>query len=157
MTCTCACTRHTPLCVICTHVVRCRKSHAAGCMLHAVCRVLYAVLYDKRGLEHGVRAPVFYGNLREQTGENGIPRIPTGSLCCSYRNLRKYSETSESLRENVNLGILYSSSLLYDLYECCASPYDPYACHASPRATRRAPHAVRRVPRAELFYMSCFI
>ena len=41
------------------------------------------------GLEYGVRAAVFYGNLREQTGESGFPRMPTGSLCCSYRNLRK--------------------------------------------------------------------
>ena len=31
-------------------------------------------------LEYGVRAPVFYGNLPEQTGENGFPRIPTGIL-----------------------------------------------------------------------------
>ena len=29
-------------------------------------------------LEYGVRAPVFCGNLREQTAENGFPRIPTG-------------------------------------------------------------------------------
>ena len=43
----------------------------------------------KRGLEYGVRAPGFYGNLREQTGENGFPRIHTGSLFRSYRNLRK--------------------------------------------------------------------
>ena len=35
---------------------------------------------DKRGLEYGVRAPIFSGDLREQTGENGFPRIPTGSL-----------------------------------------------------------------------------
>ena len=55
----------------------------------------------KRGLEHGVRAPVFYGNVQEQTGENGFPRIPTGSLFCSYRNLRKSPETSGSLRDNV--------------------------------------------------------
>ena len=36
-----------------------------------------------RVLEYGVRAPVSYGNLREQTGENGFPRKPTGSLRCS--------------------------------------------------------------------------
>ena len=29
----------------------------------------------KRGLEYGARAPVFYGNLREQTGEDGVPPI----------------------------------------------------------------------------------
>ena len=46
-------------------------------------------LMSKRVLEYGVQAPVFYGNLREQTGENGFPRIPTGSLFCSYRDLRK--------------------------------------------------------------------
>ena len=38
----------------------------------------------KRVLEYGVRAPVFFGNLREQTGENCFPRRPTGSLFCSY-------------------------------------------------------------------------
>ena len=32
----------------------------------------------KRVLEYGVRAPVFHGNLREQTGGNGFPRTPTG-------------------------------------------------------------------------------
>ena len=43
----------------------------------------------KRVLEYGVRAPVFYGNLREETGENGFPRIPTASMFCSCRNLRR--------------------------------------------------------------------
>ena len=55
----------------------------------------------KRGLVYGVRAPVFYRSLREQTGENVFPRIPTGNLFCSYRNLRKSQETSGSLRECV--------------------------------------------------------
>ena len=67
----------------------------------------------KRVLEVEVRAPVSYGNLREQTGENGFPRKPTGSMFCSYRNLRR------DLREftgECSLGILYSSSLL--LQEC---------------------------------------
>ena len=53
-----------------------------------------------RGLEYGVRAPVFYG-LREQTGDNGFQRMPTGSLFCSHRNLQTRPETSGSLRENV--------------------------------------------------------
>ena len=35
-----------------------------------------------------VRAPVFYRNLREQTGETGFPQKPTGSLFY-YRNLWK--------------------------------------------------------------------
>ena len=68
----------------------------------------------KRRLEYGVRAPVFCGSLRGKTGENGFQRIPTGSLCCSYRNLRKPPETSGNLREftgECNLGPLYSSSL----------------------------------------------
>ena len=43
----------------------------------------------KRVLEYGVRAPVFYWNLREHTGGNGVPRKPTGNMFCSYRNLRK--------------------------------------------------------------------
>ena len=55
----------------------------------------------KRGFEYGVRAPVFYGNLREQTRENGFPLIPTGSLFCSYKDLRKSPETSGSLSDNV--------------------------------------------------------
>ena len=55
----------------------------------------------KRGLKHGVRAPVFYGKLREQTAENGFPRNPIGSLFCSYRDLRKSPEASGSLQENV--------------------------------------------------------
>ena len=53
---------------------------------------------NKRVLEYGV---VFYGNPREQTGENGFPRIPTGILLRFYRKLRKSHETSGSLRENV--------------------------------------------------------
>ena len=40
-------------------------------------------------LEYGVWAPVFFGNLREQTGDQCFPRMPAGSLFCSYRNLRK--------------------------------------------------------------------
>ena len=44
---------------------------------------------------------ILYGNLREYSGENGFPRKPTGSLFCSYRNLRKSPEASGSLRENV--------------------------------------------------------
>ena len=54
-----------------------------------------------RGLVYGLQALVLYGNLREQTGENGFPQIPTGSLFCSYRNLTKSPETSGSLRENI--------------------------------------------------------
>ena len=77
---------------------------ALPCLLRCLCRLEGrdgGCLRFKRGLEYGVQAPVFYGNLREQTGENGFPRIPAGSLCCSYRNLRKSPETSGSLRENV--------------------------------------------------------
>ena len=47
---------------------------------------------SKRGLEYGVRAPVFYGNLREQTRENGFPLKPAGVLFC-------YFYISESLRK----------------------------------------------------------
>ena len=48
---------------------------------------------SKRVLEYGVRAPVSYGNPQEQMGgNNGFPRKPTGSLFCSYRNLRKPPE-----------------------------------------------------------------
>ena len=55
----------------------------------------------ERVREYGVRAPVFYGNLREQTGENGFPRKPTGNLFCYCRNLRKSLEASGNLWENV--------------------------------------------------------
>ena len=55
----------------------------------------------KRVLEYGVGAPVFYGNLREQTGENGFPRKPIGNLFGSCRDLRNYPETSGSFRDNV--------------------------------------------------------
>ena len=68
----------------------------------------------KAKLEYGVRAPVFYRNLREQTGENGFLRL-------TYRNivlfLQKSPKISGSLWEFTgkwNLGILYSSSLLLD-------------------------------------------
>ena len=37
---------------------------------------------------------------KQNCGENVFSRIPTGSLCCSSRNLRKSAETSGSLREN---------------------------------------------------------
>ena len=56
-------------------------------LLHAVIIELYTGVC-KRVPEYGGRAPVFYGKLREQKGEDGFPRIPTGSLFCSYRNLR---------------------------------------------------------------------
>ena len=64
------------------------------------CSISKGAVY-KRGLEYGIGAPVFCGNLREQTGENGFPRKPTGSLLCSYRNLRTSPEAFGSLRENV--------------------------------------------------------
>ena len=66
---------------------------------------IYIYIYTKRGLEYGVWAPVFYGHLREQTGENVVPRISAGILFRSYRNLRKSPGVYE--------GILYSSSLFY--------------------------------------------
>ena len=55
---------------------------------------------SKTGLKYRVRAPVFYGNLWEQTGDNGFPRIPAGSLFCAYGNLRNSPETFGSLRDN---------------------------------------------------------
>ena len=42
-----------------------------------------------------------YWNPCEQTGENGFPRKPTGSLFRSYRNLPKSPSTSGNSRENV--------------------------------------------------------
>ena len=35
---------------------------------------LQLMVRTKRVLDYGVRAPVFYGNLRERKGENGFPR-----------------------------------------------------------------------------------
>ena len=59
------------------------------------------IMTTKRVLEYGVRPPVFYGNLREQIGENVFPQKPTENLYSSYRNLRQSPETSGNLRENV--------------------------------------------------------
>ena len=35
-------------------------------------------------LEYRVRAPVFYGELREHMGDRGFPRIPTGIVLYYY-------------------------------------------------------------------------
>ena len=43
------------------------------------------------GLEYGVRAPVFCGNLREQTGDNGLPQIYTNGFPQIYRDCRRFS------------------------------------------------------------------
>ena len=51
--------------------------------------MISSMIMSKRVLEYGVRAPAFYGNLREQTGESGFPQIPAGILFCFFRNLRK--------------------------------------------------------------------
>ena len=64
----------------------------------------------KRGLECLVRAPVFYGSLREQTGENGFYEYLEELVMF----LQKSANISGNLRESTakcNLGILYSSSL----------------------------------------------
>ena len=45
-----------------------------------------------RGLEYGVRAPVFYGDLRERRGDNGFPRMPAGNMFSS-------AEICESLQK----------------------------------------------------------
>ena len=44
-------------------------------------------------LEYGARAPVLYGSLREQTGENGFPRTPAGNVFLVL------TEISEGLRK----------------------------------------------------------
>ena len=62
-----------------------------------------------------IRAPVFCGNPREQTGENDFRPNPTGILCCSYRNVRKSPETSGSLRNDVEINIHYSLQALLSL------------------------------------------
>ena len=51
-----------------------RSSKRSKCVAYASSTV------GKRVLEYGVRAPVSNEDLREQTGENGFPRKPTGSL-----------------------------------------------------------------------------
>ena len=63
------------------------------------------LLYIREYSRTGVQAAVFYGNLREQTGENRFPRKPTESLFCSYCTeiFEKSPETSGSLRDNVVL------------------------------------------------------
>ena len=66
----------------------------------------------ERGLEYGVQAPVFYGNLREQTGENICPRIPTGNLFLLLQTSPKISGNLREFPGECDLGILHSSSLL---------------------------------------------
>ena len=106
------------------------------CVYIYICIYIYISNNDnnnKRGLECGVRAPVFCGNPREQTGENGFPQIPAGSLFCSYRNLRKSPEASGSYPGERNLGILYSSSLSGGKSEPPRrSKPPPSACEAVP-------------------------
>ena len=63
----------------------------------------------KRGLEYGVRAPVFYGNLREQT----VFHEYLQEACFVF--IQKSPKISGNLREftgKCNLRITYSSSLL---------------------------------------------
>ena len=63
------------------------------------------------------------GFLRKSTGANGIngfSRKPTGSLSCYSKHIQTYPETSGNSREERNLGIPYSSSVLFSqpLYVC---------------------------------------
>ena len=84
---------YTYICIMIYRILCCHNLCIEGARMRA--RALCHCIRPsrrKRGLEYGMRASVFYGNLREQTGENGFARIPTGSLSCSYRiseNLRK--------------------------------------------------------------------
>ena len=98
-------TRHTQKCtskgirrqsIVLTHRISLQKEPMPCRPMPLLCAAptyvrAYAHTSIKRVLEYGVRAPVFYGNLREQTGENGSPRKPTGSQFCSYRDLPKVS------------------------------------------------------------------
>ena len=88
-------------------------AHVEDGDLHVLSRAhLHRPVPAKRTFDYGVRAPVFYGKLREQTGENGFPRIPTGIL---FLLLQKSPNISGNLREfmrECNLGIPYSSYLL---------------------------------------------
>ena len=59
----------------------------------------YKHSWTKIGLEYGV--PTSSGFLRKSTGENGFPRIPSGSLLCCHRDLRTSPETSGSLQDDV--------------------------------------------------------
>ena len=68
-----------------------------------------------------MRAPVFYGNLREQTGENGFPREPTDrKLALLLQQSPKISGNLQEFTRECNLGILYFSSLLYCAIRCGA-------------------------------------
>ena len=59
-----------------------------------------------RVLNYGVRVPVSYGNLREQTGEHGFPQALTETLFCSYRNLRASQETFGKLQDHARNPVL---------------------------------------------------
>ena len=84
----------------CYATLRYTKTHCT-----AVLRTTYPLLRPplrpqpayKKGLEYGVRAPVFYGNLREQTGENGFPRIRIVQE--AWFVLTVLTDISESLRK----------------------------------------------------------
>ena len=75
------------------------RSRAAGPILGLVVMLALATR-ENLSTGYGFRfSTEIYGSKRETN--NGFPRIPTGILFCSHRNLRKSLETSGSLRENV--------------------------------------------------------
>ena len=58
-------------------------------------------------LEYGVRTPVFYGNLREQTREDLFPRTYTESLFGSYTiDCLTISGNLRKLTRDCDLGVL---------------------------------------------------
>ena len=73
--------------------------HLRGAALEEGARHLAEVHVRESLLECGVQAPVLtHGSKREKTV---FQQKPTGSLFCSYRNLRTSPETSRSLWDNV--------------------------------------------------------
>ena len=56
---------------------------------------------NKRGLEYGVRAPVFYGNLRKQTGEHISFCEHLQEACVVLAEIYEHLRKPPAARENV--------------------------------------------------------
>ena len=68
--------------------------------LHVIMKVVFFEIETlKRALEYEVQAPVFYGNLWEQTGKNVLFCLKTHRKLVLF--LQKSPESSGSLWENV--------------------------------------------------------
>ena len=80
-------------------------------------------MFIKGRLDYRVRDPVFYGSLRKSTGANGSKRSSMNTYRKFVLLLQRSPKISGNIKEftgECNLGILYSSSLLYVYRELIA-------------------------------------